>query len=296
MTSTNETSYRSGSVVSSMVTLPDRATMLAQAHLVGVPADVADAAVENLTTLRAAGVVISGKLASGKDTIAASCAEKLAPTGADIHQTSSPMRAELREIIRLVADSATIGDATDRVIDAMRVPAEAAAHMAATLFEVTRDPESLPNPDERTDLNRHLLVYHADFGRRAVDPQYWTHQFFQQMYATLAEGRYALLTGCRYPNEIGPAQSLGLMTVRLQVSRKVQEERLWGRDGLTPNPAALDDPNECALDDYVGFNLVVGNDDDAAPTIATVLSHVERHMVAMSVAERSSATHLTGTR
>ena len=288
MAANNENSFPSGSVVSSMATIPDRATMLAQAALVGVADDVAAAAIENLTNLRCAGVVVSGKRASGKDTIADMCRARFSPTGADIHQTSAPMRSELREIIAAVADADTIGAATDHVIDAMGVPPEAAAHMAATLFEVTRDRDALPDPDERTDLNRHLLVYHADFGRRAIDPEYWTHQFFQRMYATLAEGRYALLTGCRYPNEIGPAQALGLFTTRLAVSRTVQEDRLWGRDGLTPNPAALNDPNECALDDYVGFNLVVGNDDAATPTVDTVLAHVDRHMCAMSVADRDA--------
>lgn len=285
----NENSYPSGTVVAAMATTPDRNTMLAQARLVGIDDATAEAAVENITSLRCAGIVVSGKLASGKDTIAELVGDSIASasTGADIHQTSGPIRAEMREIINLVAGADTIGDATDHVIDAMGVPSDAAAHMAATLFEVTRDPENLPNPDERTDLNRHLLVYHADHGRRAIEPEYWTHQFFQVMYASLAEGRYALLTGCRYPNEIGPAQALGLVTVRLAVSRSVQEDRLWGRDGLTPNPAALDDPNECALDDYVGFNLVVGNDDDAAATVATITAHTHRHMAGLYNAERS---------
>lgn len=274
----------SGQVFQAMATTPAEVTMALQADRLGIDPEVAAAAITSLRSGRAAAVVVSGKLASGKDTIAALLDERLAATGtapAAVVQTSDPMRAELGRIVGIVAENPTPEAAALAVADEMGLTVAAASHMAAQLFPVTRDRSSLPDPNQRTALNRHLLVFHADEGRRALDAEYWTRHFFQAVYAHLAEGRSAMLTGCRYPNEIGPAQTLGLVTVRLRVSRAVQEDRLWGRDGLEPRPEALDDPNECALDGYVGFNLEVGNDGDAAPTLDVIGEHVAAHMKRM---------------
>jgi hypothetical protein len=256
--------------------------MLLQAEMIGVDERTARRALDAMLDGVAVGVVISGKLASGKDTVAEQLSARLETDfclePAVIHQTSGPIRGEYRQIIDIVAANAHIDPAAGEIASSMGVPYAAALHMAEKLHPVTRDPEDLPDPDERTDLNRYLLIYHADHGRRAVEPEYWTRQFFIAMYRTLAEGRPALLTGCRYPNEIGPAQALGLTTVRLAVSRAVQEHRLWGRDGLEPDPTLLDNPNELALDTYAGFNLIVGNDDELAPTLDTVVGHVDDHI------------------
>ena len=97
------------------------------------------------------------------------------------------------------------------------------------------------------------------------------------MFATLAQGRSAFLSGGRYPNEVLPAQSLGIQVVRTEVSREVQIARLVSRDGIAPDLALLDDPNECALDDFVGFNVVVNNDGDLEPTLEIVRAELVEH-------------------
>ena len=270
----------SGAILSRMITTPDAATMRLMATSLGVDTVVAEAAIDALRSRRVTCAVFSGKLASGKDTVAEEVGLRLhrdyhlAP--AAIHRTSDPIRAELNQVIHLVGAAGSPTEATRTLRDRMDFPLDAAAHMATDLF-----PRIHAGPltaETRTDANRHLLQYLADGGRRAVDPDYWVKQVFPRLLATLADGHSVMLSGGRYPNEIGPAHALGMVTVRLVISRAVQEARLTGRDGIAPNRTLLDDPNECALDDFAGFNLVVGNDDALDPTVAAVTREIAAHV------------------
>jgi hypothetical protein len=268
-------------IVSRMHTAPDPSTIYAAAARIGVNQATTRAAIAALASGTVASVVFSGKMASGKDTVAEEVGRSLARHGISVpivHRTSDPIRTELDRVISLVTQATSPDEAVTSVHAQMGLSASVSQHLAEALYDETRNERI--SADARTDLNRHLLQYLADEGRRSIDPDYWIKQFFGRMLATLAQSSSAFLSGGRYPNEILPSQQLGLMTVRLEVSRPVQEGRLTGRDGLAPNYVLLDNPNECALDDFVGFNLVVDNDGDMAPTIEAitneVLDHVER--------------------
>ena len=253
--------------------------MLAASAAWGVEPSMAQEAVANLRSGRVASAVFSGKLASGKDSVADAVGVRLAELGlgqARVHQTSEPMRRELDEIIAIVGAAPSEDDAVLSLAREQNLSYLASVEITRVLFEKTRG--ALPKASERTDTNRYLLQYLADEGRRSADPDYWVRKFFPTLMADLAEGRSALLSGIRHPNEILPAQVLGIMTVRLAVSRGVQENRLRGRDGLAPNPALIDSVNECALDGFVGFNLVVGNDDDMGATVSCVIDHLIPHV------------------
>lgn len=268
----------SGRVWAKLITVPDENTMLAGAWRLGVATHLAKAAISNLRRATVSAVVFSGKLASGKDTVASEVSKVLKERGlaeAVIHRTSDPMREELSRIIELIHLGGDHEAGVRLLVAEMGFREREARYFTSYLFESTRGEKV--SAETRTDANRHLLQYLADEGRRAYDPDYWVKKTFPLVLTDLAEGRSSFVSGGRYPNEIGPAQALGMVTVRLIVSRKVQEDRLRGRDGLAPNPKLLDDPNECALDDYAGFNLVVGNDNTITPTVEVVVNEVAAH-------------------
>jgi hypothetical protein len=245
---------------------------------VQLPGDTLDAALDNMRNAQCVTGVVSGKLCAGKDVIAGLVGDSLSSRGLAngiVHMTSTPIREELAEVATAISQCSTKAAAVRSVDVIFGFPEAATAHLVDELFPLTRD--GIPDVSLRTDQIRHLLVFLADDGRRALDPQYWVRKFYTNVLTTLSEGKSAFLTGARYPNEIGPSQSLGLSTTRLVVTRKVQEERLFGRDGLAPNPAALDSESECALDNYEDFNLAVGNDNEAAPTVEVVLDELSRH-------------------
>lgn len=268
----------SGTVIASMETTPDHNTLLLAANQMAP--DVATAAVEALRSGEVTAYIVSGKLAAGKDAIAAAIAERLvtdghideAPIGL---QTSSPMRAELQQLFTDGAEAATLAALEATFRGPRNLPGAAAAHLAQVIWPMTRD--ETPSAETRTDTNRHLLQYLADDGRRATNPDYWVYAMFPLALSALADGRSVFISGIRYPNEIAPAQRLGFATIRLGVSRSVQEARLRDRDGLAPNPALLDDPNECALDTFVGYTLHVGNDDGIDATVDTCVNTIVEH-------------------
>ena len=265
-------------LLSVMHTTPDQQTILRAAEALEIGHEVAQLATSALLEGRAVSAIFSGKMGSGKDTLAERISPELTPYGiapAIIHRTSDPIRAELNEAISHIITSTSRREATLRLIDEMALSKAVAAHIVDELFEITRT--SRPTAEERTNVNRHLLQYLADEGRRSVDPEYWTRRCFATMFATLAQGRSAFLSGGRYPNEVLPAQSLGIQVVRTEVSREVQIARLVSRDGIAPDLALLDDPNECALDDFVGFNVVVNNDGDLEPTLEIVRAELVEH-------------------
>jgi hypothetical protein len=252
--------------------------MRAAAHILSVDDDLAHSAVSSLRKGGLAAVVFSGKLASGKDSVAAEVSrtmEELGYARAIVFSTSKPIRGELDQVIGLIGASDAPGEAIGALMGEMALSYEVSDHMVSVLFDMTRD--GCPKADDRTDLNRHLLQYLADVGRRLRDPDYWVKRSFPLMLEAAANGQSAFLSGGRYPNEIGPAENLGMLTARLVVSRKVQEDRLRARDGLAPDPELLDNPNECALDGYVGFNFVVGNDDEMTPTVEVITAEVDSH-------------------
>ena len=264
-------------------TRPDAQTMRIAASALGIDHLIVDRAVANLQSGRVVAAVFSGKMASGKDTVAEEIAKHLVNHGlpaAVVHRTSDPIRAELDEAIALIESAASQDDAVTSLVEKMNLLTPVAQHLVDELYDLTRTMKI--NASDRTDLNRHLLQYLADAGRRAVDPGYWIKQFFARMVETLANGSSAFLTGGRYPNEIGPAQSLGMMTIRLDVSRAVQEQRLTGRDGLRPNPELLENPNECALDDFVGFNLVISNEGELHVAVDAAIHELVEHAARMA--------------
>jgi thymidylate kinase len=269
----------SGRVYSSMRTSPGAKTVaFAGAHL-DINPDVIERAIEMYRSGQVAGVVFSGKMGCGKDTLAVKLNETLVAkefAPAVVHATSDPIRRELGQAIALIQAAGSMQQGEIDVACAMGLSDHVAKHLAEELFPLTE--LGAVSPHSRTDLNRHLLVYLADEGRRAVDPTYWTKLFFAEVLGSIAEGNSSFLTGCRYPNEIIPAQALGILTVRIEVSPEVQAARLKKRDGHESTKEALENPNECALDSFSGFNLVVGNDDSFEPTIRSIAKNVDPHV------------------
>jgi hypothetical protein len=218
-------------------------------------------------------------MVSGKDTVAQHLADHLESLGNPapvIHRSSDPIREELNEAIAIITDAKTPEEAASNVAGQLFVPDAVAIHVTEKLFETTR--WTVPSAEERSNVHRYLLVYWADRGRRDIEPEYWVRSCFTKVINTIASGHSALLSGGRYPNEVRPAQPLGLFAVRIAVDLEVQIARVRARDDIEPDPALFHTENECALDDYVGFNLKVTNNGTPEPTVDVILRHMEKHI------------------
>lgn len=276
----------SGVALRHMTTTPSPATMLAAAQQLEIPKPVAVAAVDVLCGGTATGVVLSGKMGAGKDVLAAKLNTyftnhpELGINPGHVHQTSDPIRKEYAEVLGLLTECSHNQDTPLKAAQAlagyMGLPTLAAARLTEMLYPQIQTGETI-YPHSRTPQNRAALQFLADAGRRSYDPQYWTKQYFQAVYQTIAKNQTAFLTGGRYPNEVGPAQTLGLFTCRIETTEPIRIARIEHRDGFTPDTTTLHDPNECALDNYLGFNLVVLNNADITPTVQTITNHLQQH-------------------
>jgi phosphohistidine swiveling domain-containing protein len=245
----------------------------------GIDYDTSEAAIANILSGVATGAVLTGKMVSGKDTVAQHLADHLESLGNPtpvIHRSSDPIREELNEAIAIITEAGTQEEATANVATQLFVPDGVAIHVTEKLFETTR--WTVPSAEERSNVHRYLLVYWADRGRRDIEPEYWVRSCFTRVVNTIASGHSALLSGGRYPNEIRPAQLLGLLAVRIAVDLEVQIARVRARDDIEPDPELFLTENECALDDYIGFNLKVTNNGTPEPTVDVILRHIEKHI------------------
>jgi hypothetical protein len=271
-------SFPSGQIISRCVIVPDDYAIRKSAAFAGISDDVISKALVTLHSGHAVAATFSGKLCSGKDTVAERANDIISANGytpGRLLASSDAIKVEVGNAISVSAQSNTASEVYNylREVD---MPESPSAHLAELLFENTRDGEF--DVTVRTDLTRNLLAYWGVQGRRSTNPLYWVHKSMAAMFKALSEGHSAFISGARFPNEVFNYQVLGITVIRLQVSRSVQEHRLWGRDGLEPKPEALEAEGECALDGYIGFSLEVGNDGDITATLDVTVAEIEAHV------------------
>lgn len=214
-------------------------------------------------------LAVSGKMASGKDTVARAAALRLG---------LQPVRINLADAIR--AELAEAFAAPDR------------EQLDAYLQRF--DPDG-KHPDQLEQLRRVCLAG-GDVNRRSTavrvglqqlawlarqqDPDVWVRRHLDAVAsAPLTEDTVILTTDVREPSEVVALHDAGFLLVRLQVSPATQRRRLASRDQITPDHT-LHHPNETALDAPTPavagrWAAVIDNDgplEEATTLLATLLA------------------------
>lgn len=213
---------------------------------------------------------VSGKLASGKDTIAK---ESMIATGhADaVHRYyADDLKGEVDDVINAIRGGAS--PAT------LSVQFTIPVHQAEYIYNVLVD-ELVIDPSvharRRTPGMRAVLQYWGTDIRRAQDYDYWVKLALRGALEDAAAGRSVYFTDMRFPNEVRWAQDLGFLVARIEVTPETQAARLAERDSLPPDPTALMHASETALDDYAGFDLVVDNNGTLESSVAAVVAALD---------------------
>lgn len=244
----------------------------------GVPLHEVRAAADNVATGRTPLLVLSGRMGSGKDSVAADLMGLIAPLGHRAHAYADPIRAEVGD---LLATSALFGChpvELPRILTRRHnVPADRSARLAGLLCAVLATGHL--DPTERTAQMRALVQYVGADLRRADDPAVWVRRTLAAVVADLSgpHPTPVAITDARFPDEVAWPALLGATTVRLHVSPDTQADRLAARDRAAMSPAHLGHRTETALDDYDGFDLVVDTDGTTrADVVGAVLHHLGR--------------------
>lgn len=246
--------------------------------------------------------LFSGKMASGKDSVASATMKALGRENADHLSYAAALKDELNAIMGTIRNSKARRDARHlqgavrplvrrkltRLHFAALVaqvcemhdlkPFQAQVIIRAVLPELSRDPSL--NAYSRTPGIRRALQYLGTDVRRAVDTDYWAKKALRVAVEALAAGRDVYCTDARFPNEVSLAALVGARTVRLDIPAELQEQRLFARDGIKPSEEALNHESETALDDYDSFDLRMDNTGAFEVTVEIVVQSLDTSVAA----------------
>jgi hypothetical protein len=239
-------------------------------------AGASDILTASATRCRQPRLIVSGRLASGKDTIAEAVMSAIGHQDAAQVSFASAIRKEVDQILDVVRTHLRQQVApgccslTDAVADAAGIGGDEAAR-TAELAQAALDTNPAINSSHRTPEMRLLLQEWGTDVRRAQDPDYWVKQSMLQVLEHLAADHAVYVTDARFPNEVERARDLGFLTVRLEVDLPVRAARLRARDGLDIDPNAEAHPSEQQLEEYSEFDLRVDNSGSIAQSVQQVV-------------------------
>lgn len=270
----------------------------------------ADLGIDDVTAAAAAQVVaagklpllsISGRLASGKDSVALAVYERLAADGVvNMEQVehlsfAKPLKQEMNRLLVIARAAPSAADAVIEVAAALSMPAP---HVFALIDFVSNGALTAPawkvahkvapkvawrhtlarfagqDAYSRTPGMRRALQFLGTEVRRSADDLYWVKKAQAAAIEAVGAGKACFFTDCRFPNEVEGMQVIGIPVLRLVISPETQIARLAGRDGLAPDPAALSHASEVALDDFDAFDWFVDNEQPFDEVVAEVVATI----------------------
>jgi|LauGreSuBDMM15SN_2_FD.fasta_scaffold14839_4 dephospho-CoA kinase len=216
---------------------------------------------------------LSGKLASGKDSVAEATISALGHPDATHHYYADAMKNEVDQAIAIIVQTPQGDDPSIRVADEQGVPLDQARKVTDWLVkELAENPRV--HARSRTKGIRDVLQFWGTEIRRAQDPDYWVKKTLRGAIGAAASGRSVYITDVRFPNEVGYARALGFFVGRIEITPETQATRLAARDALPPTPETLAHASERALDDYDGFDAIIDNNGSLDQTVEALCSAI----------------------
>lgn len=218
-------------------------------------------------------LVVSGRLAGGKDTVAEAVMRSLGCHDAVRVSFATALRAEVDALIDGVRREGAL-DAVNTVARIGGVDTDKARPTAALICKALEADPGVHSYIRTREIRLALQEWGTDV-RRSADDEYWVKQAMRQVVENLAEQRPVYVTDARFSNEVDAARNLGFLAVRLEVDLPVRAARLKARDGLDIDPASENHPSERELERYTGFDLWVDNSGALETTVACVVEALQ---------------------
>lgn len=240
-----------------------------------VSQEIVDKARDNIGSRKAGWVVFSGKMVSGKDTIAPLSLPAIGFTNVARIGFSDVIKPELELAYKIASKFLSTGlesSVARQIGEELNLGDAAAAEFAAILF-----PEAKAGRTDawaRTETNR-LLLQKLGIEWRTDDLGYWSRATSRASLELLSKSISVYLTGARFEVDVVYPQLAGAQIIRLDVLRKTQLARLKARDGLAPDVEVLEHLSETALDDWAFFNFRTSNDGELQECLDKVTGHLK---------------------
>lgn len=227
-------------------------------------------------------VALSGKIASGKDSVGAALAG-LFPTPAIRIPLAQALREECHALLDVIRDRELADRAkVTALVEEFAVPAAFATQYVLRLQHLSAAEADVYG---RHPQIRWFLQEHGSSVRRAQAPDYWLKKWEEATAPQRASATSLYVPDIRYPNEVKLMRRLQIPVVRLDVSPAVQMARGRARDGVRFTATALDAPSEVALDgNEHQFDIRILNDGPLQETIMLITQYLQRHYSEQHVA------------
>ena len=217
-------------------------------------------------------LVVSGRLSSGKDVVAAAVMEQLGYRNSVQVSFASALRKEIGELLE-IARLNDLDETVAKIAAHAAVSNDDAVTTASLLHHATRLNPTV-TPYTRTREMRLALQTWGTEVRRHHDGDYWVKRGALDVLDALSEGKAVHITDARFINEIEVAKALGFWAIRLEVDTAIRAERLLARDGLTIDPVSESHPSEVELESFNGFDQRVSNNGSLTETVAAIISEM----------------------
>lgn len=242
----------------------------------GLEPDLISAAQESFSQLKAIAIGFSGKICSGKDSVAQSTFEDFLPFS-EVERDSfgADLKEELNQLIRFCARTIHSKSTVELLAFSheMQASPEAIAH-TLSFIEAEVAQGLLRRASDRTAGSRRALQHWGTQVRRAQDPNYWVKKPLARTLERAARGVSSCFTDTRFISEAESILAIGAPLIRLDVSPEEQSRRLAARDGLQLSEDSRNHQSETELDDYERFSFRIDTDGYATPQqVAREIAH-----------------------
>lgn len=270
-----------GTHVDSCPKYPQREHIFFALLYYGVPADYAESASDLIAKGHVRIIGFSGKMGSGKDTVAPIVSDAVTRHSAKHLFFSVHLKNEVNDIIRLIGAGANLTETAGIVAREMGVSTDDADEVVGLLYDPVRKNPTLSAFD-RTVVTRKVAQVWGTGVRRAQDENYWVDKAVVDIIRSIesypdkgslspSNPLVVYITDARFPNEIDALVEIGAYAARLNVSPEQQRRRILSRDGLEVSDEQLSHLSETALDNY-SFHAIVDTDKwSSARGVATEL-------------------------
>lgn len=230
-------------------------------------------------------VGISGKMGSGKDTVASLIAESFSQSREKvvIRSFADSLKEEVAKTVADALMSQSEQDFCDSVTSWSRISSTQAQELLkvlhpliASLLEQRVEPNEVTaellyrNPADKP-LVREVLKFWGNNVRRAQNPDYWVETAAVYVEEQRDMGVSCIIPDVRRQNEAGFIKDACGLLVRLNVSKEEQRRRLLGRDNKLSDRSAFTHITETDLDDYDRFDLILDTDSMSPEEVADAI-------------------------
>lgn len=222
-------------------------------------------------------LALSGKLASGKDSLAPSAMLKLGYKNPVHVYFGDNIKNEISQIITYIPKfkSITPEQLTELIIENQGVNSLHILDIATMLLEDYNLNDNLTSRDRTPNMRRVLQLWGTEV-RRCQDPLYWVNKTLKKSLSHVLAGDSVYLTDARFPNEVSPAQAVGFIVGRINITPETQKLRLAERDNLGIDELAINHASEISLDDFSNFDFVINNNNTFEEALNLLVVEIKR--------------------